>query len=94
MKKKKTTFSKGLLISETILVWIITLAFLVLAAYSVYKGYDGQLTWLTTIVAFPWTAYGVSQACYYNKSAKENTKGGITFETAMKEESNTDGYSG
>lgn len=93
MKKKKTTFSKGLLISETILVWVITLAFLALAGYSVYKGYTGSLPWLTSIVAFPWTAYGVSQAFYYNKSAKENTKGGITFETAMKE-MDTDGYSG
>jgi hypothetical protein len=32
---------------------------------------------------FPWTAYGVSQACYYKKSQKENTKGGITYETAL-----------
>ena len=33
---------------------------------------------------FPWTAYGVSQACYYGKSMKENTKGGIKYETAVK----------
>ena len=33
----------------------------------------------------PWAAYGVSQACYYKKAEKENTKGGIIFEKAMNE---------
>jgi hypothetical protein len=35
------------------------------------------------MVAFPWGAYGVSQAAYYHKSTKENTVGGITYETAV-----------
>lgn len=33
--------------------------------------------------AFPWTAYGVSQACYYRKSEKENTIGGIKYDSVM-----------
>ena len=37
------------------------------------------------MVAFPWTAYGVSQAMYYRKSEKENTKNGIKFESVMAE---------
>jgi len=30
-----------------------------------------------------WSAYAVSQAYYYKKSEKENTKNGIIYETAM-----------
>lgn len=83
--KKKTEFSKALLIQETILVWIITLAFIVLAYICITNDYIGELPWLTAIVAFPWAAYGVSQACYYRKSQAENTANGIKFETVMAE---------
>ena len=83
--KKKTEFSKALLIQETILVWIITLAFIVLAYICITNDYIGELPWLTAIVAFPWGAYGVSQACYYKKSQAENTANGIKFETVMAE---------
>jgi hypothetical protein len=34
---------------------------------------------------FPWTAYGASQAFYFRKAEKENTSGGIKYETVMKE---------
>ena len=83
--KKKTEFSKSLLIQESILIWIITLAFLALAYICVVNQYFGELQWLTTIVAFPWTAYGISQGFYYKKSAAENTKNGIKYETVLKE---------
>ena len=85
-KKQKTSFSKALLIQESILIWIITLAFLVLAFYSVFAGYSGELPFLSTMVGLPWTAYGVSSAYYYKKSMKENTKDGIVFEQALREE--------
>ena len=32
-----------------------------------------------------WGAYGVSQAMYYRKAMKENTTGGIKFESVMEE---------
>ena len=83
MKKNKTEFSKGLLIQESILIWIITLAFLVLGYICIKNEYFGELPWITSIVAFPWAAYGVSAACYYKKSEKENTSGGIKFESVM-----------
>ena len=85
-KKEKTSFSKALLIQESILIWIITLAFLVLAFYSVFSGYSGELPFLSTMVGLPWAAYGVSAAYYYKKSMKENTKDGIIFEQALREE--------
>ena len=38
------------------------------------------------MAAFPWTAYGVSQAFYYKKSMAENTKGGIKYQLLTKDE--------
>ena len=81
--EKKKEFSKILLIQESILIWIITLSFIALAFYCVANQYFSELPWLTTMVAFPWTAYGVSQAFYYKKSEKENTAGGIKYESVM-----------
>ena len=82
--KKKLEFSKKLLVQESVLIWIVTIAFLVLAFYCVHNQFFGELPWLAAMCGFPWTAYGVSQACYYKKSERENTKGGIKYETALK----------
>lgn len=82
-KNKNTEFSKALLIWETILIWVITLSFIGLAYICIINQYFGELTWLGAIYAFPWAAYGVSQACYYKKAEKENTKGGIKYESVM-----------
>jgi hypothetical protein len=83
--KKKKEFSKVLLIQESILIWIVTLALLALAFYCVIQGFFGELPWITAMVSFPWAAYSVSQACYYQKSEKENTVNGITYLLAEKE---------
>lgn len=80
-KNKKKEFSKGLLVQESILIWIITFAFIILAFYCVANEYFGELPWLAAMCGFPWTAYGVSQACYYKKAEKENTKGGIKYDS-------------
>ena len=82
-KNKKIEFSKILLIQESILIWIITISFIILAFMCIFNGFFGELPWLAAMAAFPWTAYGASQAFYYKKSEKENTKNGIKFETAM-----------
>lgn len=82
-EEKKRAFSKTLLIQESILIWIHTIALLVLAFICVFNGFFAELPWLTAMVALPWTAYGVSQHAYYKKSEKENTKDGIIYETAM-----------
>ena len=88
--KEKKAFSKILLIQESILIWIISLSFIALAFYCVIKEYLGELPWLAVMISFPWTAYGVSQACYYRKSTKENTVGGIVYDQAMGQQSNGD----
>lgn len=83
MKSTKKEFSKTLLVQESVLIWIETIAFLVLAFICILKGYTGSLPWLTSFSALPWTAYAISQGCYYNKAKSENTKDGIKYETAL-----------
>lgn len=80
---KKQEFSKTLLIQESALLWVVTLGAFYLAFYCIKNQYFGELPWIVALVGFPWTAYGVSQACYYGKSMKENTVGGIKYETAI-----------
>lgn len=79
----KIEFSKALLIQESILIWLHTIAMIALAFVCVFKQYFGELPWLAAMVAFPWTAYGVSQHAYYKKAEKENTKDGIKYEAVM-----------
>ena len=79
MKKKrnadnKTEFSKKLLIQESLLIWVVTLAFIVLAFVCIQNQYFGELPWLAAMAACPWTAYGASQAFYFRKAEKENNK--------------------
>ena len=88
--KKKKSFSKSLLIQESILIWIITIAFLVISFYCVFNDYSGELPWLSTMVAFPWSAYGISAAYYYKKATKENSKGGIVYDKAFRSNDDTD----
>lgn len=81
--KKKTEFSKKLLIQESILIWIITLGCLVLAYFCIMNDSYGDLPWLTAMVGLPWAAYGVSQMYYYKKAMAENVKDGIKYDTVM-----------
>ena len=71
-EKKKKEFSKILVAQESALIWIMTLAFIYLAFICIDRQFFGELPWLTAMVAFPWTAYGVSQGFYYNKAKAEN----------------------
>ena len=80
---EKRQFSKVLLVQESLLIWIHTIAMLVLAFICVFRNAYAELPWLTAMVALPWTAYAVSQHAYYKKAQAENTKDGIVFETAM-----------
>lgn len=94
-KKKKCKnsgkpFSKTLLIQESILVWITTIAFIILAFLSIDRDYLGEMSWLAALCTTLWAAYGVSQAFYYNKSKAENTKGGIIYTMATNDVENND----
>lgn len=82
-KKNKKEFSKILLIQESVLVWITTIFCMALCPVCIYFDYTGELPWVAAMCGFVWAAYGVSQACYYRKSEKENIKGGIKYDTVM-----------
>lgn len=85
MSKKSKEFSKKLLIQESILIWITTISLIVLAFVCIFRGYEGELPWLAVMIGLPWSAYGVSQACYYKKSSIENSEGGIVFASALQD---------
>lgn len=82
--KKKLEFSKTLLVQESILIWITTLAYIALAFYCIMNSYIGSLPWLTASASLPWAAYGVSQVFYYKKSTVENAKDGIKYESVLR----------
>lgn len=85
MEKKKMEFSKFLLAQESVLIWIMTLSFIVLAFYCISLGFMGTLPWLAAMVGCPWAAYAVSQTFYYKKAAAENTTGGLKYEATLAE---------
>jgi hypothetical protein len=89
-KKKSLEFSKLLLLQESVLIWIMTIALLVLAFKCINMEYFGELPWIAAMVGFPWSAYGVSQMYYYKKSLAENTKDGIKYDSIMKSLTNND----
>lgn len=71
-KNKKKEFSKTLIIQESILIWITTICFLVLAFMCVINHEFGDLPWLSVMSGAPWAAYAVSQSQYYGKAKAEN----------------------
>lgn len=79
LKKEKVQFSKTLIIQESALIWIITICCLIMAFMCIVRGSFIELPWISVLVGAPWGAYGVSQAFFYKKSEKENTKDGITY---------------
>ena len=89
-KKKPLEFSKLLLLQESVLIWVMTIALLVLAFKCINMEYFGELPWIAAMVGFPWSAYGVSQMYYYKKSLAENTKDGIKYDSVMKSLTNND----
>lgn len=85
MKNTQIEFSKKLILDIRLLLWIVTLAGIVLAFYTINLGYLGTLPWISALVGLPWTAHGVVCSCYLNMAKSDHSQGGITFETAMRE---------
>lgn len=77
---KKYPFSKVLLVQESILIWLITLACLVMAFICIFTGSFVELPWITAMVGCPWAAYAITQNAYYKKSMIENSQGGIIYD--------------
>ena len=82
-RQEPMEFSKKLLLQESMLIWVVTLSFIVLAFTCIANQYFGELPWITAMATAPWGAYAVGQSFYYRKAEKENTTGGIKYESVM-----------
>ncbi len=83
MKEKE--YSKKVLDNELALLWVNTIGMMALAFYCVRTQFDAAFPWLTAMVGLPWTAWGVSKTGYTMKSTRENTAGGIIYESVIQE---------
>ena len=86
--KTKLEFSKKLIVDIRVLLWIVTLAGIVLAFYCIHLGYLGTLPWISALVGLPWSAHGVVCSFYLNMAKSDHSQGGITYELAMKDKDN------
>lgn len=82
-EKKKLEFSKRLILDIRILLWMVTVAAIVLAFLCVIYGYIGSLPWIATLVGLPWSAHGVVCSFYLNMAKSDHKQGGITYDMAM-----------
>ena len=57
---------------------------LYLCRLAIVNTFTGSLPYLTTMITALQMATGYVLGFYFKKSAAENTKGGITYDTAMK----------
>ena len=92
VRNSKVEFSKQIMKMEMALLWVNTVGVLFLAYYCVYKCFDAAFPWLSAMVSLPWAAWGVSKTGYTMKSTKENTSGGIVYDIAMKDDTNSEDY--
>ncbi|KXL51998.1 hypothetical protein CLNEO_26970 [Anaerotignum neopropionicum] len=76
------------------LLWVNTIGVIGLAYYSVFCGSDSAFPWLTAMVSLPWAAWGVSKTGYTMKSIKENTMGGIIYDSAIDGKGNNNDVAG
>lgn len=80
---KEKEYSKKVLDNELALLWVNTIGMMGLAFFCVFVRFDAAFPWLTAMVGLPWTAWGISKTGYTMKSTKENTAGGVKYETLM-----------
>ena len=56
----------------------------------VLLGYLGTLPWISALIGLPWSAHGIVCSFYLTMAKSDHTKGGITYDLALKEiESNS-----
>lgn len=80
---KAKEFTQFMILSDNAILWYMCVAYTVLAAYSIYKNFQGSLPWLTGGLGLAFTAWATIQSFLIKKSERQNSAGGITYETAM-----------
>ena len=72
-----------MILSDNAILWYMCVAYTALAAYSIYKNFTGSLPWLTGGLGLAFAAWATIQSFLIKKSERQNTAGGITYDTAM-----------
>ena len=80
---KAKEFTQFMILSDNAILWYMCIAYTALAAYSIYKNFTGSLPWLTGGLGLAFTAWATIQSFLIKKSERQNTVGGITYDTAM-----------
>lgn len=80
---KAKEFTQFMILSDNAILWYMCVAYTALAAYSIYKNFQGSLPWLTGGLGLAFAAWATIQSFLIKKSERQNSAGGITYETAM-----------
>lgn len=86
MSKKKKTTSQSIAKAVLAVDAIATFAVLALCALAILRDFGGALPYLTTLIGAMQAVTGVVLTAYYKKATIENSKGGIVYDTAVKNE--------
>jgi hypothetical protein len=81
---KKTTSQKialGVLSVDTVATFVV----MGLCALSIWRGFEGALPYLTTLIGALQVVTGIVLSAYFKKSAMENCKGGIVYDSVFVE---------
>lgn len=84
------TTSKVIAIGVLIMDAVATLAVLALCGLAIVRRFDGALPYLTTLIGALQAVTGVVLGAYFSKSKAENTKGGIVYDAALGNVSDSD----
>lgn len=80
---KAKEFTQFMILSDNAILWYMCVAYTALAAYSIYKNFTGSLPWLTGGLGLAFAAWATIQSFLIKKSERQNTAGGITYDTAI-----------
>ena len=79
---KAKEFTQFMILSDNAILWYMCVAYTALAVYSIYKNFTGSLPWLTGGLGLAFAAWATIQSFLIKKSERQNTAGGITYDTA------------
>lgn len=85
MKKKRITTSKLIALGVLAVDALTTFAVLGLCYLAILRGFEGALPYLTTLIGAMQAVTACVLSAYFKKATCENTKGGITYDAAMRD---------
>ena len=82
-KPRRMATSKLIALGVLLMDAVATLAVLALCGLAIVRQFQGALPYLTTLIGALQAATGYVLGHYFRKSAQENTRGGIVYDTAL-----------